>query len=89
MNDFSNFLATPGTEEKKPSPKAAAAKPKAAAKAPVKPLPQLMEEDVIPQLIEILQAQDDLSEIELTFQENRVISDFFHESSDHSVASAA
>eukprot|EP00262_Sarcandra_glabra_P022116 TRINITY_DN9648_c0_g1_i2.p1 TRINITY_DN9648_c0_g1~~TRINITY_DN9648_c0_g1_i2.p1 ORF type:complete len:143 (+),score=23.53 TRINITY_DN9648_c0_g1_i2:249-677(+) len=42
------------------------------AKAPAKPLPQLMEEDVIPPLKAILEAQEDLSQIELSFSDNRV-----------------
>lgn len=50
----------------------AAAKPKAAGKAPAKPLPQLMEEDVIPSLKAILEADEDITELELSFQDNRV-----------------
>lgn len=66
--------ATTETKEAKAAPEAPAAraKPKAPGKAPAKPLPQLMEEEVIPPLLEILQSQDDLSEIELSFQDNRV-----------------
>lgn len=63
-----------GEEEVKAAPKAAAAKPKPAAKAPAKSLPELMSEDVIPSLKTILEAQDDISEIELTFQDNKVCS---------------
>lgn len=47
------------------------AKPK---KAPVKPLPEMMEEDVIPSLRATLEAQEDISQIEISFQENRVTS---------------
>lgn len=50
----------------------APAKPKPAAKAGAKPLPQLIQEEVIPSLQKILEAQDDLSEIELSFEENTV-----------------
>ncbi|KAK4779119.1 hypothetical protein SAY86_006647 [Trapa natans] len=64
--------ATAEAKEAKAAPKEAAEKPKRPAKAVAKPLPQLMVEDVIPQLQEILQAQDDLSEIDLTFKDNRV-----------------
>lgn len=50
------------------------AKPKRVAptKAPAKPLPQLMEEDVIPSLTSILEAQEDLSQIELSYKDNTV-----------------
>ena len=48
------------------------AKPKPPAKAPVKPLTQMMEEDVIPSLKTTLEAQDDIFELELSFQDNRV-----------------
>ncbi|XP_056171665.1 uncharacterized protein LOC115676140 isoform X2 [Syzygium oleosum] len=74
------------TEEAKAAPKAAAAaaKPKAPAKAPTKPLPQLMEEEVIPPLLEILQSQDDLSEIELSFQDNRLDGSFLKEGNRYS-----
>lgn len=55
---------------------AASEKPKSPAKAPAKPLPQLMEEDVIPSLKSILEAQDDISELELSFKDNRVNPEF-------------
>lgn len=55
---------------------AASEKPKAPAKAPAKPLRQLMEEDVIPSLKSILEAQDDISELELSFKDNRVDPEF-------------
>lgn len=62
------------TEEDATAAAAAApsAKPKPAAKAPAKPLPQLMEEDVIPSLQTTLQAQEDISELELFFNDNTV-----------------
>ncbi|XP_059305093.1 uncharacterized protein LOC132056770 [Lycium ferocissimum] len=59
------------TASEKPKPK-----PKAAAKAPVKPLPQMMEEDVIPSLKTILEAQDDILELELSFNENKLEGSF-------------
>ena len=65
-------------EEVKAAPKAAPARPKPATKAPAKPLPELMAEDVIPSLKTILEAQDDLSEIELSFQDNKVSALFSH-----------
>ncbi|KAG8477916.1 hypothetical protein CXB51_027485 [Gossypium anomalum] len=68
-----------GEEEVKAAPKAAAAKPKPAAKAPAKSLPELISEDVIPSLKTILEAQDDISEIELTFQDNKLEGSFLKE----------
>lgn len=64
------------TKEAKTAEKAAPAKPKAPAKAPAKPLPQMMEEDVIPSLKSILESQEDISDIELSFQDNTVSSKF-------------
>ncbi|CAN1781384.1 Ultraviolet-B receptor UVR8 [Linum perenne] len=52
------------------APAKAKPKPKPAAKAPVKPLPQLMEEEVIPLLKSTLQVQDDISQLQLSFQDN-------------------
>ncbi|XP_059659940.1 uncharacterized protein LOC132306540 isoform X2 [Cornus florida] len=63
-------------KEAKATKEAAPAKPKPAAKAPAKPLPEMMEEDVIPSLKTILETQDDLSEIELSFQDNRLEGSF-------------
>ena len=60
------------TKEVKTAQEEAPAKAKPPAKAAAKPLPQLMEEDIIPSLKAILEAQPDLSEIELSFQDNRV-----------------
>ncbi|XP_057513767.1 uncharacterized protein LOC130795590 isoform X2 [Actinidia eriantha] len=54
----------------------APAKPKPPAKAPVKPLAQMMEEDVIPSLKATLEAQDDIFELELSFQDNRLEGSF-------------
>lgn len=66
------MLVTAETKEVKTAPKQAPAKAKPPAKAPVKPLPQMMEEDVIPSLKAIFEAQDDISELELSFHDNRV-----------------
>ncbi|KAG8640426.1 uncharacterized protein LOC110630127 isoform X2 [Manihot esculenta] len=70
--------STSTVEEKKVKKVAekAAAKPKAAGKAPAKPLPQLMEEDVIPSLKAILEADEDITELELSFQDNRLDGSF-------------
>lgn len=46
-----------------------AKKPKPAA---AKALKEMMEEDVIPPLKAILEAQDDISEIDLSFQDDKV-----------------
>lgn len=59
-------------KEIKTVPKEAPAKARPPAKAPAKPLPELMEEDVIPSLKAILEAQADVSNIELSFQDDRV-----------------
>ncbi|KAH6814453.1 translocase of the outer mitochondrial membrane 40 [Perilla frutescens var. frutescens] len=61
------------TEEKK---EAAKAKAKPAGKAPAKPLPELMEEDVIPSLRETLEAQQDLSDLQLFFDQNKLEGSF-------------
>jgi hypothetical protein len=71
-NVFTSDTVTAETKEVKAAPKQAPAKAKPPAKAPAKPLPQMMEEDVIPSLKAILESQDDISEIELSFQDNRV-----------------
>ncbi|KAL2557557.1 hypothetical protein Fot_02296 [Forsythia ovata] len=65
-------------KEEKPAEEASPSKPKpkAAAKAPAKDLPQLMEEDVIPPLKAILQTQDDISELELSFNDNKLEGSF-------------
>ncbi|KAK4768182.1 hypothetical protein SAY87_003323 [Trapa incisa] len=76
--------ATAEAKEAKAAPKEAAEKPKRSAKAVAKPLPKLMVEDVIPQLQEILQAQDDLSEIDLTFKDNRLEGSFMKKGNPYS-----
>ncbi|XP_058743914.1 uncharacterized protein LOC131616567 [Vicia villosa] len=63
-------------EVKAAAPKAATAKKTPPAKAPVKPLPQMMEEDVIPSLKTILESNKDLSDIELVFQDNKLEGSF-------------
>ncbi|XP_039010346.1 uncharacterized protein LOC120139076 isoform X4 [Hibiscus syriacus] len=94
VQESSTSTATTGTNattppaEAKPSAaaggggdkeEAKAAKPKPAAKAPAKALPELMMEDVIPSLKTILETQDDISEIELTFQDNKLEGSFVKE----------
>ncbi|KAJ8559261.1 hypothetical protein K7X08_000029 [Anisodus acutangulus] len=59
-------------------------KPKAAAKAPVKSLPQMMEEDVIPSLKAILEAQDDISELELSFNDDKLEGSFLKKGNPYS-----
>lgn len=66
-------VAADANKEVKAAPKP---KPKAPAKAPAKPLPQMMEEDVIPSLKSILEAQQDLTDIQLSFQDNRLEGSF-------------
>jgi hypothetical protein len=56
------------TAEAKPTAKPAA-KPK---KPPVKPLPEMMQEEIIPPLKAALEAEDDVSQVELSFEDNRV-----------------
>ncbi|PIA58379.1 hypothetical protein AQUCO_00500357v1 [Aquilegia coerulea] len=73
VQETSTSTASAETKETNVVKKAAPApKPKVPAKAPAKPLPQLMEEDVVPSLKATFEAQDDLSEIEVFFQDNRV-----------------
>ncbi|KAK9291178.1 hypothetical protein L1049_009366 [Liquidambar formosana] len=72
------------TKDVKTAQKGEPAKPKPAAKAAAKPLPQLMEEDVIPSLRAILEAQDDLSDIELCFQDNKLEGSFLKEGNPYS-----
>ena len=55
--------------EAKPAAKPAAAKPK---KAPPKPLPEMMQEEIIPPLRTALEAEEDVSQVELSFQNNTV-----------------
>ncbi|CAL9028509.1 unnamed protein product [Prunus brigantina] len=72
LPESSTSTVAADTKEVKTAQRAAPAKPKVAAKAPAKPLPQMMEEDVIPQLKAILETQDELSDIELSFQDNKL-----------------
>ncbi|KAK4781787.1 hypothetical protein SAY86_015889 [Trapa natans] len=76
--------ATAEAKAAKAAPKEATEKPKRPAKAVAKPLPQLMDEDVIPQLQKILQAQDDLSGIELIFKDNRLEGSFMKKGNPYS-----
>ncbi|KAL7583797.1 uncharacterized protein LOC111908454 [Lactuca sativa] len=71
-------VAAETKEDKEGESKAAAApaKPKAPAKAPVKALPEMMKEDVIPSLRSILETQQDISELELFFEDNKLEGSF-------------
>lgn len=76
-------------EEKKESETAeetdpAKPKPKPAAKAPTKSLPQMMEEDVIPSLKAILKAQNDILELELSFKDNMLEGSFLKKGNPYS-----
>ncbi|XP_076884530.1 uncharacterized protein LOC143533735 [Bidens hawaiensis] len=55
---------------------AAPAKPKPPAKAPVKALPEMIQEDVIPSLRSILEMQEDIKELELFFKDNKLEGSF-------------
>ncbi|KAG6680749.1 hypothetical protein I3842_13G058600 [Carya illinoinensis] len=79
LQESSTSTVTAETKEVKTAPKQAPAKAKPPAKAPVKPLPQMMEEDVIPSLKAIFEAQDDISELELSFHDNRLEGSFLKE----------
>lgn len=68
--------AAGGKEEVKAAAKAAPTKAKTAA---AKALPEMMVEDVIPSLKTILEAQDDVSEIDLSFQDNKLEGSFLKE----------
>ncbi|CAA0356928.1 unnamed protein product [Arabidopsis thaliana] len=61
-------------EEEESTVAVPAKKPKPAAKAAAvaKPLRQMMEEDVIPPLQAILESQDDISDIDLSFQDDKL-----------------
>ncbi|CAM8984931.1 unnamed protein product [Rhodiola kirilowii] len=72
------------TKETKPVETEAAAKPKAKPKVEEKPLPQMMEEDVIPALKSILEAQKDITDIELSFQDNKLEGSFQQNGTPHS-----
>ncbi|XP_010942523.1 uncharacterized protein [Elaeis guineensis] len=65
--------AEPAAKAPAPAVKKAPEKPK---KPLPKPLPQLMEEDLIPSLKATLEAQEDVSQIELSFRDNRLEGSF-------------
>ncbi|GFQ04184.1 a/g-specific adenine DNA glycosylase [Phtheirospermum japonicum] len=66
-------------EEVKKAEEEGTKKPKAAAaKAPAKPLPQLMEDDVIPSLKATLQAQQHISDLQLSFSDNKLEGSFLN-----------
>ncbi|KAG6436903.1 hypothetical protein SASPL_101807 [Salvia splendens] len=76
----STVAAAAETKEEKEAAEGATAepkpKPKRAEKAPAKPLPEMMEEDVIPSLKTTLAAQQDISELELSFNDNKLEGSF-------------
>ncbi|KAG5232131.1 Duf2996 family protein [Salix suchowensis] len=74
VQESSTSTVDADAKEAKPVEKKAPAKPK---KAPAKPLSQMMEEDVIPSLKAILEAQDDITQLELSFKENRLEGSFY------------
>ncbi|KAF9588391.1 hypothetical protein IFM89_009406 [Coptis chinensis] len=76
VQESSPSIATAETKETKAATKAAPTKPTPPAKVPAKTLTQLMEEDVIPSLSTTFEAQNDLSEIELSFGDNRLEGSF-------------
>ncbi|CAI9768497.1 unnamed protein product [Fraxinus pennsylvanica] len=89
VQESSTSTVSAETKEKKEEKQAEEAepskpKPKAAAKAQAKGLPLLMEEDVIPSLKDTLQAQDDISELELSFNDNKLEGSFFKEGNPYS-----
>ncbi|KAK4374937.1 hypothetical protein RND71_005614 [Anisodus tanguticus] len=91
VQESSSVTVAEETKEKKESetgeetaPEKPKPKPKAAAKAPVKSLPQMMEEDVIPSLKAILEAQDDISELELSFNDNKLEGSFLKKGNPYS-----
>ncbi|KAJ4846636.1 hypothetical protein Tsubulata_014650, partial [Turnera subulata] len=75
VQESSTSAVAAETKEAKPVEKKAPAKPKPA-KAPAKPLPEMMEEEVIPSLKATLEAQEDITELELSFQDNRLEGSF-------------
>lgn len=65
-----------GTKEAASAKATTPAAKKPPAKAPPKPLPQLMEEEVIPSLTATLEAQEDITQLELSFQDNTLEGSF-------------
>ncbi|KAG6538533.1 hypothetical protein ZIOFF_003657 [Zingiber officinale] len=63
-DEVAKAAATPTPAEK--------ATPQKSQKPNAKPLPEMMEEEVIPALKETLEAQEDITDIEISFQDNRV-----------------
>ncbi|KAI5565870.1 hypothetical protein POPTR_014G172800v4 [Populus trichocarpa] len=81
VQESSTSTVAADATEVKPVEKKAPAKPK---KAPAKPLAQLMEEDVIPSLKATLEAQDDITELELSFTDNRLEGSFLQKGTPYS-----
>ncbi|XP_019166932.1 PREDICTED: uncharacterized protein LOC109162700 [Ipomoea nil] len=76
VQESSAAVAAETKKEEEPVEETEKPKRKPVAKAPAKPLPQMMEEDVIPSLKSTLQAQDDITELELSFNDNKLEGSF-------------
>lgn len=63
-DEVAKAAATPTPAEK--------ATPQKAQKPNAKPLPEMMEEEVIPALKKTLEAQEDISDIDISFQDKKV-----------------
>ncbi|KAG8079778.1 hypothetical protein GUJ93_ZPchr0007g6335 [Zizania palustris] len=68
--------ATDGKKEATAEAKPAAKTPAKPKKAAVKPLPEMMQEDIIPPLKAALEAEVDVSQVELSFNDNRLEGSF-------------
>ncbi|XP_039141921.1 uncharacterized protein LOC120279120 [Dioscorea cayenensis subsp. rotundata] len=72
----SSTVTVPDKKAAEPSPAEATTAQVKPKKPPVKALPEMMAEDVIPSLKAILEAQEDLSQIEITFENNKLEGSF-------------
>ncbi|KAM0942533.1 hypothetical protein DsansV1_C14g0128081 [Dioscorea sansibarensis] len=72
----SSTVTVPDKKAAEPAPSEATTAPVKPKKPPVKDLPEMMAEDVIPPLKSILEAQADLSQIEITFKNNKLEGSF-------------
>ncbi|KAL8531368.1 hypothetical protein ACS0TY_008108 [Phlomoides rotata] len=77
VQESSTSAVAAETKEKKKEEEGGAAKAKPAAKAPAaKPLPELMNDEVIPSLKATLEPQQDILDLELSFSENKLEGSF-------------
>lgn len=82
--ESSSVTVAAETEEKKVE-ETGPAKPKPKTKAALaKSLPQMMEEDVIPSLKAILEAQNDILELDLSFNDNKLEGSFLKKNNPYS-----